>query len=66
MGNSPAQKREDFWRHLTLPVECKPYWWRWEGIGYRWFESANVVPLERYRDTAEMERIRTVLLRRRT
>jgi hypothetical protein len=33
----------------------------WDG-GFRWFRSANVVDLQRYRSSAEKERIRTALL----
>jgi hypothetical protein len=35
----------------------------WAG-GYRWFRSENVVLLERYRTSEEVDRIRTNLLRR--
>jgi hypothetical protein len=35
----------------------------WTG-GYRWFCSENVVPLERYRTSEEIDRIRTNVLRR--
>jgi hypothetical protein len=42
---------DSFWRRLILPEEDKlalglsP----WEGIGYRWFRSANVIPIEQER-----------------
>jgi hypothetical protein len=34
----------------------------WDGIGYRWFRSENVIPLERYLSAAAMDRIRHRLL----
>ena len=44
------QKEAAFWRRFVLPEEDKdranhP----WDGIGYRWFRSVNVVPIEQYR-----------------
>jgi hypothetical protein len=59
-----GEGKGEFWRRLTLPVEGKSKDWWWDG-GYRWFKSANVIPLERYRGPAEMARIRKVLLGRR-
>jgi hypothetical protein len=53
----------ELWRRLTLPVERKDKDWWWDG-GYRWFKSTNVIPLERYRTSVEMTRIRKVLLGR--
>ena len=46
---SRTEEEEAFWRRLVLPEEDhlrmgKP----WTG-GYRWFRSANVVPLEQWR-----------------
>jgi hypothetical protein len=41
------QKEAAFWRRLILPEEDKDR--PWDGIGYRWFRSKNVVPLEQYR-----------------
>jgi hypothetical protein len=41
------QKEATFWRKLILPEEDKDR--AWDGIGYRWFRSENVVPLEQYR-----------------
>jgi hypothetical protein len=58
-------KESAFWQRLTLPVEEKSTWWWWDR-SYRWFRSPNVIPLERYRSSAEMTRIRVVLLRRRS
>jgi hypothetical protein len=69
MNNGVSLERkveeEKFWQQLTLPVERKGWWWAWDG-GYRWFESPNVIALERYRGPAEMARIRQVLLSRRS
>lgn len=38
---------DTFWRRFTLPQEDRE--WPWDGIGYRWFRSANVIPLEQER-----------------
>jgi hypothetical protein len=38
-----------FWQKLTLPQEAKDYDAKWDGVGYRWFRSANVVCFEHYR-----------------
>lgn len=65
MGNSASRLEdsgEEFWRRLILPVERKDRWWRWDGKGYRWFISPNIVPLEQYRTPVEMFRIRQNLL----
>jgi hypothetical protein len=36
-----------FWRKLILPQEDRST--PWEGKGYRWFRSPNVVPIEQWR-----------------
>jgi hypothetical protein len=36
-----------FWRKLVLPQEDRKT--PWEGKGYRWFRSPNVIPLEQWR-----------------
>ena len=36
-----------FWRKLILPQEDKRT--PWEGKGYRWFKSPNVIPIEQWR-----------------
>jgi hypothetical protein len=39
-----------FWRKLSLPQEDKDDGYPgWQGKGYRWFRSANVVCFEHYR-----------------
>jgi len=44
----PKEDRADaFWRRFTLPQEDRD--WPWDGIGYRWFRSPNVIPLEQWR-----------------
>jgi hypothetical protein len=57
-----------FYQRLILPWEEKrrldPFL-VWSG-SYRWFKSGNIVPLERYRSSEEMERIRANVLRRPT
>ena len=44
-----SEEEAAFWRKLTLPQEEKDYDARWEGVGYRWFRSANVLCFEHYR-----------------
>src|SRR5262249_59311485 len=36
-----------FWRKLVLPQEERSA--LWEGKGYRWFRSPNVIPIEQWR-----------------
>ena len=45
-----------FWRKLILPQEDKRT--SWEGKGYRWFRSPNVIPIEQWRRrrNGDMER----------
>jgi hypothetical protein len=40
-----------FWRRLVLPEEDKLKYALplWDGIGYRWFRSPNVIPIEQWR-----------------
>jgi hypothetical protein len=63
----PQRKAEiPFFQRLVLPWEKKLELDRyliWDG-SYRWFCSANVVPLERYRTGEELDRIRVNVLRR--
>jgi hypothetical protein len=40
-------KEEAFWQRLILPEEDRDY--PWEGFGYRWFRSSNILALEHYR-----------------
>jgi hypothetical protein len=44
---SPIRDEDAFWRKLILPQEDKDT--PWDGKGYRWFRSPNVVPLEQWR-----------------
>jgi hypothetical protein len=46
-----SEKEEAFWRKMILPEEDRAFEWRG---GYRWFRSANVVPIELWR-RVEME-----------
>jgi hypothetical protein len=60
----PIQQRNEdhsFWQRLILPEEERRRLRNWDG-SYRWFRSANVICLERYRSPAEMVRIRLILL----
>jgi hypothetical protein len=60
------EKQEAFYRRRILPWEDKrsydPYL-VWDG-SFRWFRSANIVPLEQYRTVEEINRIRANVLRR--
>ena len=47
MERTRTPKEEAFWQRLLLPQEDRD--WPWDGIGYRWFRSPNVVALEHYR-----------------
>jgi hypothetical protein len=38
---------DTFWRKLVLPQEDRRT--PWEGKGYRWFRSPNIVPIEQRR-----------------
>ena len=44
---SPVWDEHAFWRKLVLPQEDRKT--PWEGKGYRWFRSPNVIPLEQWR-----------------
>jgi hypothetical protein len=50
MQRTRTQEEEAFWQRLILPQEDRD--WPWDGIGYRWFRSPNVVALEHYRRSA--------------
>jgi hypothetical protein len=52
-------------RAWTFPEEDRPQFTTapWQG-GYRWFRSANVIDLWRYRNSVEKARICAVLLRK--
>jgi hypothetical protein len=50
MGLATLKSKEDagaFWRRLILPEEDRTL--GWDGRGYRWFRSENVVCLEHFR-----------------
>jgi len=59
------QVSEAFWQKRIVSCEAKkrydPYW-VWDGT-YRWFASLNIIKLEDYRDTTEMDRIRMSILK---
>jgi hypothetical protein len=40
-----------FWQAITFPEEDRHLHTSapWDGKSYRWFRSANVIPMERYR-----------------
>jgi hypothetical protein len=42
-----------FWRKLILPQEERRT--PWEGKGYRWFKSPNVIPIEQWRRWGKLE-----------
>ena len=50
----PIEKRyseddEAFWQKLVLPQEERVRLTEWNGRGYRWFRSENIVCLEHFR-----------------
>jgi hypothetical protein len=62
------QRKEEipFFQRLILPWEKKlqfDTYLVWDG-SYRWFCSDNVIPLDRYRTSEEIDRIRANVLRR--
>ena len=44
---SSVRDEDTFWRKLILPQEDRGT--PWEGKGYRWFRSPNVIPIEQWR-----------------
>jgi hypothetical protein len=54
---------EAFLRRIIFPEEDRRRYTStpWRG-GYRWFRSANIVDLQRYRNPVERERILTALI----
>jgi hypothetical protein len=60
-----ALASDDDLRRWTFPEEDRALYTTapWQG-GYRWFRSANVVDLWRYRSAAEKARISAALARR--
>jgi hypothetical protein len=50
------EEEDIFWRKFTLPEEDRD--WPWDGIGYRWFRSPNIVPLEQYRRRRGEDKLR--------
>jgi len=50
MERTRTPKEEAFWQRLILPEEDRDY--LWEGYGYRWFRSPNVLALKRDGDKA--------------
>jgi hypothetical protein len=60
------QDDDRFWQRLMLPEEDRRRLYPgidWTG-SYRWFRSANVVDLWRYRNSVEKARICAILLRK--
>ena len=47
MERTRTLEEEAFWQKLTLPEEEEDC--LWDGIGYRWFRSPNVLAFEHYR-----------------
>jgi hypothetical protein len=54
MRTTISNKEHAFWRALIRPEEERRT--PWDGKGYRWFRSPNVVALEHYRDKSESRR----------
>jgi hypothetical protein len=49
--NLPHWDEDTFWRKLILPQEDRET--PWNGKGYRWFRSLNVIPIEQWRRQGE-------------
>jgi hypothetical protein len=58
-----SEEEEAFWRRLVLPEEERRQIRDWEG-SYRWFQSPNVIQIERFRGRDEMAQIRGRRLRK--
>ena len=52
MGSKYTEKEHAFWRSLVLPQEEFHRLTTWQGKGYRWFQSPNVVPIEQWERSA--------------
>jgi hypothetical protein len=66
MGQLQRKPEKPFYQKRILPWEEKlrlDSFLVWDG-GYRWFQSANVIPLERYRDVTVIRRIKANILDR--
>jgi hypothetical protein len=48
MGSKYTEKEHALWRSLVLPQEEIHRLTTWRGKGYRWFQSANVIPIEQW------------------
>jgi hypothetical protein len=53
---------ETLWQRFSLPEEERDPWVRRHTM-HRWFRSANVVDMWRYRRPEERERVRVALVR---
>jgi hypothetical protein len=51
MQRTRTKEEEAFWQRRILPQEDRD--WPWDGIGYRWFRSPNVVALEHFKRTPD-------------
>jgi hypothetical protein len=55
MGSKIKNGEHAFWRKLILPEEDRRHLTAtaWDGKGYRWFRSPNVIPIEQWRREQE-------------
>jgi hypothetical protein len=53
MASKYTAKEHAFWQSLVLPQEETRRLTHWRGKGYRWFRSANVVPIEQWVSSAQ-------------
>jgi hypothetical protein len=55
MGSKIQDAEHAFWRKLILPEEDRRRLMAvdWDGKGYRWFRSPNVIPIEQWRRELE-------------
>jgi hypothetical protein len=46
-----SAEEETFWKRVVAPEEDRALFTtaKWEGAGYRWFKSSNIICLEHYR-----------------
>ena len=55
--NLTRWNQDVFWRKLILPQEDKET--SWDGKGYRWFRSPNIIPIEQWRRRDEEPKLPT-------
>jgi hypothetical protein len=60
MPSKISEKEHAFWRALILPQEERHRLTTapWDGKGYRWFRSPNIIPIEQWRKDEELPKLK--------